>query len=234
MIFVKRASIFTLFLVLLAGLLATAGFIWSGTYDIGADVAHTRPVYTLLRTMRDRSITARAREIHPPPSLVDPRLIRQGAGNYAAMCAACHLAPGLAETELSRGLYPAPPALATSRRGDPSHHFWIIKHGIKASGMPAWGRSMDDPSIWGLVAFLQKLPELDPREYQELVASSGGHSHGGGELATTGEAAASAATGETDQPASMVHRHADGTVESHPVAKPGNASAPSREHDHPM
>jgi hypothetical protein len=55
----------------------------------------------------------------------------------------------------------------------------VIKHGIKASGMPAWGKSMGDEYIWGLVAFLQQLPKLDAAGYKTLVASSGGHSHGG-------------------------------------------------------
>ena len=78
----------------------------------------------------------------------------------------------------------------------PSHHFWVIKHGIKASGMPAWGKSMGDEYIWGMVAFLQQLPKLDAAQYKALVASSGGHSHGGGE------------SGEH-------HHHDDGAEEHH-------------------
>ncbi len=181
MLFVKRASIFTLLLLGVVVLVAVAGFIWSGMYNIGADDAHTRPVYTLLQTMRNRSVATRAGKIHPPPNLEAPAMIRQGAGNYAAMCTGCHLAPGMAPTELSKGLYPAPPALAKASRGNASHHFWVIKHGVKASGMPAWGGSMGDEYIWGLVAFLQVLPTLQPAQYQALVSSSGGHAHGGGE-----------------------------------------------------
>ncbi len=156
-------------------------FAWSGLYNIGADDAHTRPVYSMLEMVRERSVTARARELHPPPNLNDAARIRQGAGNYNAMCTGCHLAPGMAETELSKGLYPSPPDLSTADVGDPSHHFWVIKHGIKASGMPAWGASMDDAYIWNMVAFLQVLPKLNASQYQSMVASSGGHSHGGGE-----------------------------------------------------
>ncbi len=100
--------------------------------------------------------------------------IREGAGNYDAMCAACHLAPGVSQTELSRGLYPAPPDL-TANAVDLAKAFWVIKHGIKASGMPAWGVSMDDKYIWNMAAFLQTLPDLDATQYRDLVASSGGH-----------------------------------------------------------
>jgi hypothetical protein len=75
------------------------------------------------------------------------------------------------ETELSRGLNPAPPAFAKTAAGDPAHHFWVIKHGIKMSGMAAWGKSMEDEYIWGMVAFLERLPRLSPHEYHELVAA---------------------------------------------------------------
>src|SRR3546814_7692818 len=78
------------------------------------------------------------------------------------------------------GLYPAPPDL-TKTTVEAAEAFWVIKHGIKASGMPAWGKSMDEEYIWNMAAFLQVLPTLDEGEYQAMVARSGGHSHGGGE-----------------------------------------------------
>jgi mono/diheme cytochrome c family protein len=181
MTLVTRHSIITVAVLALAALLIVVGYVWSGSYDIGADSAHTRPVYSMLETLRERSIATRAGTLQPPANLNDMALIRQGAGNYDAMCTGCHLGPGMEPTELSRGLYPAPPNLSKAGEFVPSHHFWVIKHGIKASGMPAWGKSMDDEYIWGIVAFLQQLPKLDAARYRALVASSGGHSHGGGE-----------------------------------------------------
>ena len=172
-------GLFALTAVVLAG-----GFLWSGLYDIGADDHHTRPVYAALETLRDRSIAARAKAL-TVPNLSDAALIRQGAGNYDAMCSGCHLAPGMKPTELSSGLYPAPPNFTLGRLNSPAHHFWVIKHGIKASGMPAWGKSMDDRYIWGLVALVQRLPQLDVAQYRALVAESEGHSHGGGETAAS-------------------------------------------------
>src|SRR3546814_12702681 len=81
----------------------------------------------------------------------------------AAMCTGCHLAPGMSETEMSRGLYPAPPDL-TKTTVEAAEAFWVIKHGIKASGMPAWGKSMDEEYIWNMAAFLRVLPTLDEGE----------------------------------------------------------------------
>src|SRR5690606_21945646 len=86
----------------------------------------------------------------------------------------------MAETEMSQGLYPAPPNL--SQYGvDAPKAFCVIKHGIKASGMPAWGKNMEDEYIWNIAAFLQVLPTLDAAAYRELGDSSEGHAHGGGE-----------------------------------------------------
>jgi len=163
------------------GLVVVAGVVFSGLISVAADDPHTGAVHAFLETARSRSIEVRSEDI-AVPSLDDEDQIRAGAGNYNSMCVGCHLAPGMTETELSKGLYPAPPSLAEAGiYDDPAMTFWIIKHGIKATGMPAWGKSMADPYIWGMVAFLQKLPDLDEGAYRALVASSGGHQHGGGE-----------------------------------------------------
>jgi ketosteroid isomerase-like protein/mono/diheme cytochrome c family protein len=193
---VTRKSLFSLGLLASAAVVFAGAFLWSGLYDIGADDHHTRPVYAALETLRDRSIARRAKSLSVP-DLTDVALIRQGAGNYDAMCSGCHLAPGKAPTELSRGLYPAPPNFSRGRLNSPAHHFWAIKHGVKASGMPAWGSSMEDRYIWGLVALVQLLPELDTAQYRALVASSAGHSHGGAEAGHT-EASAHSHHGEAD------------------------------------
>ena len=177
---VTRKSLISLALLALAAVVLAGAFLWSGLYDIGADDHHTRPVYAALETLRERSILARARAL-TVPDLSDPALIREGAGNYDAMCSGCHLAPGMKPTELSTGLYPSPPKFANGQMNSPAHHFWVIKHGIKASGMPAWGKSMDDRYLWGMVAFTQQFKTMTAAQYTAQVTASPGHSHGGGE-----------------------------------------------------
>lgn len=183
-------------------------FIGSGTYNVAADEPHSTFVYRLLEATRERSIAAHAEDIEVP-ELEDPARVRRGAGNYDAMCKGCHLAPGMAESELSVGLYPAPPNLAKHARTDSAAAFWIIKHGIKTTGMPAWGKSMEDMYIWDMVAFLHKLPALSPEQYQAEVAASGGHSHGGGEPGRNDAAA------DHDALAADRHVHADGKQHIH-------------------
>jgi mono/diheme cytochrome c family protein/ketosteroid isomerase-like protein len=166
--------------------LAAAGIVIAGgLYNVAADEEHTGFVYELLETARDRSVAARADDIEVP-DLTDVQRIRRGAGNYDAMCVGCHLAPGASKTEISRGLYPQPPNLATAASIDPARAFWIIKHGIKSTGMPAWGQSMDDDYIWDMVALLRELPRMDVERYRGEVSSSGGHSHGGDESEEAG------------------------------------------------
>lgn len=196
-------------------------FAWTGVYNIGADDAHTTPVYSMLQMARERSITARSSKLQVPTNLNDAAVIRQGAGNYNAMCTGCHLAPGMAETELSKGLYPAPPNLSQIDVSDPAHHFWVIKHGIKASGMPAWGKSMSDDYIWNMVAFLQQMPKLDAEQYKAMVASSGGHSHGGGETMPHDDGDGDHHDGAMEG----MHMEGMGTEESKPHAHPAGTPA---------
>ncbi len=171
---VKHVLATTAILLVGAGA-AFALFVGSGVYNFAADDPHSAAVSHLLETMRERSIETRAQNI-AMPDLGDEKRIVQGAGNYNAMCVGCHLAPGMSESELSKGLYPVPPNLSIEKVG-PQHAFWVIKHGIKASGMPAWGKSMSDETVWNMAAFLQALPSLDEGQFKAMVAHSGGHHH---------------------------------------------------------
>ncbi len=158
----------TVLVVLIVLAVGATVFVYSGFYNIGADNHHTKPVFAVLEVMRNRSIHIRSVALKAP-DLGDPQLILKGAGQYAAMCTGCHLAPGMAESEIRPGLYPQPPDLSKVQV-DPKDAFWIIKHGIKMSAMPAWGYSHDDPTIWSMVAFLKKLPTLSPAQYKDIVA----------------------------------------------------------------
>ena len=163
-----------LFTGALAALLLSLGigFINSGIYNIAADAPHTRIVYWVLESLRDRSIAAHARYITPPADLASPQHLAAGAGLYAEMCSSCHLGPGVERSELSQGLYPQAPELAEAQDLSAAEQFWVIKHGIKLSAMPAWGKTHPDPLIWDMVAFVRRLPSMSPEEYKRLVASA--------------------------------------------------------------
>jgi ketosteroid isomerase-like protein/mono/diheme cytochrome c family protein len=165
--------------VAIAGVLLALAFLYSGFYPIGADRPHTGPVFWALQTLRERSIATRTAGIDVP-DLDRSELLLAGGPDYNEMCAGCHLKPGKSSSEMSLGLYPQPPDLAQApanaadAKASAARQFWIIKHGLKASAMPAWGATHDDARIWAMVAFLQKLPTLTPDQYQILTARSEG------------------------------------------------------------
>ncbi len=73
-------------------------------------------------------------------------------------------------TEISRGLYPRAPELRRGTNLTPAEEFWVVKHGIKLTGMPAWGVTHNN--VWDVVAFMRKLPDLSPEQYQSIVKSA--------------------------------------------------------------
>lgn len=152
---------------------ALAGIaVYVGAYDIGADAPHTKPVYWLIEQLRDRSIAVRSRDVNVPANLMDVKRLQSGAGLYTEMCSGCHLAPGLEKSEISQGLYPKAPELFRELQRSAKEQFWIIKHGIKLTAMPAWGKTHSDELIWDMVAFVRQLPKMTPAQYQVAIASA--------------------------------------------------------------
>jgi mono/diheme cytochrome c family protein len=149
-----------------------AALVRMGSFDVAADKPHSQPVFWLMDTVRERSIAVRAAGIEVPSDLADSKRIASGAAQYDEMCSLCHLAPGMKRTEISRGLYPRAPELRRKSSLTPAEQFWVVKHGLKMTGMPAWGVTHNDELLWDVVAFLRKLPELSAEQYQALVKSA--------------------------------------------------------------
>lgn len=160
----------TLLALVVLLLLVGAGLIYSGLYNVAADQPHYGITQTLLSITRSRSIEVRLDNITPPGNLNSQERIKRGGQLYGKNCAGCHLGPGQSENAIYKGLNPQPPRL--TRHG--GHHaaqkqFWVIKHGIKMTAMPAWGLSHDDQDIWDLTAFVMELPELSAQEFRALT-----------------------------------------------------------------
>src|SRR6478752_5534550 len=122
---------------LLAAIVA-ASLVRMGSFDVAADTPHSQPVFWLMNTVRERSVAIRAADITAPSDLADAKRIASGAAQYDEMCSLCHLAPGMKRTEISRGLYPRAPELRRKSDLTPAEQFWVVKHGLKMTGMPAW------------------------------------------------------------------------------------------------
>src|SRR3569832_720902 len=215
----QRKSLMTRFLMgglttLVIGVVLGAMAVYSGMLDVAADVPHSRLVNQIIETAREQTIGRHARELTEPGYLADTERNRRGAGNYAAMCAECHLAPGKPDSEIRIGLYPHRPDLTRPEEvvaaDMPARHFWIIKHGIKASGMPAWSKGgIEDEAIWDLVAFIQKMGKHTTTQKKTQNKTNKGHTLGGlpGSEAMHPDDDHTPSPGNTD---SHEHSHTDG------------------------
>jgi mono/diheme cytochrome c family protein len=128
--------------------------------------------------LRERSLERRAASISVP-TLDDPARVHEGAEHYSALCVDCHLAPGITVREIRAELLPRPPN-GSQQAIDPRVAFWAIKHGIKATGMPAWGPTHDDEEIWNSVSFVHQWPHMRPEEYRAMTAVAGADEPEGG------------------------------------------------------
>jgi hypothetical protein len=64
--------------------------------------------------------------------------------------------------------------------------FWIVKHGIKMAGMPAFGVTHSDKELWGIIAALRQLQYMSAEDYRRSVAEAGAHGDMGGILTKAG------------------------------------------------
>lgn len=163
-------------IVVLGGL----GFVYSGLFDVAATAPHWPLTSWLLNTARIRSVEAHAAGIEVPPGFDAPDKTAIGIDHFAAHCAVCHGAPGVPRGAIAKGMYPLPPDLAAAvKQYSPAELFWILKHGIKMSGMPAWADHSDD-ELWATVGFIKQLPGMSEQDYaKQLMAAlaHGGHRH---------------------------------------------------------
>jgi len=178
----KKTLVLTLAGLILLGLLA----VQLGAYNFAATDHHWRVTQALIDWARDRSVDVRSEDIQAP-NLNDDDLIARGAGEYEEMCTGCHLKPGMEPTELARGLYPHAPVFykfrGTVDEDEYPEFFWVIKNGLKMTGMPAWGLTHDDQRIWSMAAFVSQLPGMTPAQYEQWVerGEAGEHEHEHGE-----------------------------------------------------
>jgi len=118
---------------------------------------------------------ARHAENRPNPLPTTEENLVAGAEIYAQMCAKCHGRPNAGPSIYGASFYPPAPQLATHPpQYTEAELFWIIKHGVRNTAMPAWGRQLSDENIWQVVAFLKRLDSLQPAVTAEREKRSRG------------------------------------------------------------
>lgn len=153
----------------IAAALVGAAVVYGGLYDVGATQQHWQPVHTMLETAMRKSVKLRARDIAEPP-LADEQLALRGAACFRDKCVQCHGAPGVAQHDIGRSMQPIPGPLVDARRHwRPRELYWLTRHGIRMSGMPAWEFRLSDEEMWSVVAFMQRLPDLNAPQYAQWM-----------------------------------------------------------------
>lgn len=194
----------------LAGAGAGALVVYGGLYNVAATVQHTQPVYSLLETAMHQSVKLRARNIETP-KLDDERLVMRGAACFRDKCVQCHGAPGVSQGDIGKSMQPLPGPLVDARHHwKPRELYWLTKHGIKMSGMPAWEYRLSEEELWSVVAFLARLPDLTPQQYAQATRFEPTGVQGAATGSACGAApdGASVRAGEADRGRRALHQYA--------------------------
>lgn len=164
----KRRLIELTILIAVLGALGLVVLV-TGVVPIKASSGHWAITRWVLDFASDRSVAFYSSSIDVPP-LEEPSLITLGAATYEANCVFCHGQPGEMQSPVAQGMTPTPPRLSeTVAELNSQELFYIVKHGIKFAGMPAWPTLNRDDEIWPVVAFLHELPAMDHQTYLEHI-----------------------------------------------------------------
>ena len=147
-------------------------FFFGGFFDVAADAADPPVVSWSLAHVREASIAKHAAS-DAPASLVTPVNVAAGADTYRQLgCQSCHGGLGAEPARFARGLNPQPNLKAVIGTITPAELFFVLRNGIKMSGMPAFGTGtapVPDQRLWSLVAFLKAVPSLSDDDLRAWV-----------------------------------------------------------------
>ncbi|MFC0676361.1 c-type cytochrome [Lysobacter korlensis] len=206
---------------LLALLLIALTVAYTGAYNVAASRDHTAGVHWLLDTTMRSSVRSRAPEVADTQWLARAD-VAAGAGEYKAMCEHCHGGPGADPAEWSRGMLPRPPLLVEEAdEWEPGEVFWIVKHGLKYTGMPSFGETHDDATLWNIAAFVERLPAMTPEQYRAFGPAhahgpqKASDPHGGAAPAGAPHAHGAASEQAPADPHDAPHEHGPDSAEDH-------------------
>jgi len=121
---------------------------------------------TFIASKAKHYLVRRASRVGIPPALTDMQAsITEGDKLFGTECSECHGDNGRRPTDAGRWMYPRAADLSSVEVQNYSDRelFWIVKNGVRLSGMPAFGRVESDEHIWNLVHFVRTLPNANPK-----------------------------------------------------------------------
>jgi mono/diheme cytochrome c family protein len=163
------AGLVLAFLLLAAGAFLVFG---TGRYDVAASVPPDM-LDKLAPAAKVRSIRRHAAPLSAPLSQ-DPATLERGLSHYRENCLPCHGAPGIEPAEFHEGMNPEPPHIDSPQvQGyNDAELFWVIKHGIRMTGMPGFGVNHKDEELRDITSFVRHAPKISAEEKAALQAGA--------------------------------------------------------------
>ena len=147
------------------GIIGAVGYVKLGVFNVAASHPHSQIVEWLTHDTMINSVKRRSGDV-PLPAIVSVAQAKRGFCDYEAHCVACHGGPAVAREQWVNGMNPAPPYLLdATRQWKPRELDWIVRNGIKMTGMPAWRETLSDQQIGDIVAYLEAMPQMPPQSY---------------------------------------------------------------------
>ncbi len=157
------------------GVIVTLAVLGGGAYlylrmgylDLRADLQPSAFEKRNAMAFMDASTDRHAPDQKNPVEPTEANLI-EGVKLYKTYCAACHGAPDHPEKKFGHPFYPPAPQFMEEAPDMPENqNFYIIQHGVRWTGMPAWKNTLSNEEIWKLVAFLSHMDKLPPAVEEE-------------------------------------------------------------------
>ena len=178
---------------------AGAIYFFGGFYNVAAVGGGNAAVEWAVRSVREVSVDNHADAPPQPDWFGQPEAVQAGAKMFVkGGCIDCHGGPGVKPEKFAEGMDPNPPDLGDVGEEDaPGTIFWVVKNGIRMTGMPGFGIHAKDEEIWRLVSFVKAMKDVSPEQMKQWTpaGNEGEAAEGGGEQPSGGSGSASAGGG---------------------------------------
>lgn len=156
-------------------LLAAASYVRLGLFDPRADIPVSSLESKIAMPSLDAAVDRRAEDARNPLQPTEVNLVA-GARIYQANCASCHGDIHRPHGALAASLYPRAPQFLEDAPDMPENqNHYIIQHGIRLTGMPAWNQVLNEQEMWQVTTLLSHLEKLPPQvsdQWKAIAAAS--------------------------------------------------------------
>jgi len=144
--------------------LAVGGALAAWLYPWRVNATDKPPTWErrLMNRLLDRIVEREAESLTSPVAVSDSALA-QGLKDYRDKCAGCHGDYKKPSDWGMNNFYPRAPQFSRRNPHDPDNEiYWIVKNGIRYTGMAAWDKILPDDRLWKVSMFVTRMDSLPP------------------------------------------------------------------------